>query len=238
MKGSSIGRPPPERGLAYFSRHRASGLALGISLLFHAVLLGWLGNDVLVGSELWGLRSSSAAAAGRVGLLSPSNPLSTIAGRLGRTSGFEYIQPPLIQPHPVPRLAPEARAVLEPGAPGGAQRLSSDPMPREGGPLPEIRYFPADELSVKPELVSDAGSSEATYIPDILPLPVLVQILINEQGDVDRVLLGENFLSNVAQRYILESFAKMKFSPGRLGSRAVKSQLQIVVNLDPAMTVN
>ena len=111
-------------------------------------------------------------------------------------------------------------------------------MPALGGPLPELHYFSPDELSVKPQLVSDAGVSGPTFIPDILPLPVLVQLLINEQGGVDRVILGENFLSDVARKYIVESFSGMKFSPGMLGSFPVKSQLQIVVNLDPAIPVN
>lgn len=111
-------------------------------------------------------------------------------------------------------------------------------MPALGGPLPELHYFPPDELSVKPQLMSDTAVSGPTFIPDILPLPVLVQLLINEQGGVDRVILGENFLSDVARNYIVESFSGMKFSPGMLGALPVKSQLQIVVNLDPAIPVN
>ncbi|KRI01167.1 hypothetical protein [Curvibacter sp. PAE-UM] len=216
-------------GLALLSRHRTSLLALALSGLFHAVLFWGLRTEVLSGSALFGLRSSSTVV--RFASMPPDGASMKVGERRSELSVPDTSKPG-------PEVTPRASEGSNLSDRGTAQRLSSDAMPLLGGPLPELHYFSPDELSVKPQLMSDAEVSGPTFIPDILPLPVLVQLLINEQGGVDRVILGENFLSDVARKYIVESFSGMKFSPGMLGARPVKSQLQIVVNLDPAIPVN
>jgi len=226
-----------ERGLALLSRHGTTGLALALSCLLHAVLLWGVRGEVLSGSALFGLHSSSTLVS--LIRVSPLTVMPTGGTSLNAGTG------PAEQSSSAPGGAtPESASATEvsdreqvEGA-GAAQRLSSNPMPQLGGPLPEPHYFTPEELSVKPKLLSDAGASEPTFIPDILPLPVLVQLLINEEGDVDGVILGENFLSDAAKKYIVESFSGMKFSPGVLGAFPVKSQLKIVVNLDPTIPVN
>lgn len=230
VKTSETGRIDILRdGLALLSRHRTSLLAFVLSGLFHAVLFWGLGAEVLSGSGLFGLRSSSTVV--RFARMPPDGASMKVGERRSEPVASDTSKPgPVVKPQ-----ASEGSSSTDQGA---AQRLSSDPMPLLGGPLPELHYFPPDELSVKPQLISDAEVSRPTFIPDILPLPVLVQLLINEQGGVDRVILGENFLSDVARNYIVESFSGMKFSPGMLGALPVKSQLQIVVNLDPAIPVN
>lgn len=224
-------------GLALLSRHRTNLLALALSCLLHAGLFWGFRTEFLSGGALFGLRSSSAVV--RFTLI--SSPAGMPSGSAGLVAGKNRSGP---ASRPASASQPEATAATQaPGSPspadqGAAQRLSSDAMPQQGGPLPELHYFPPEELSVKPQILSDAESSEPTFIPDILPLPVLVQLLINEQGGVDRVILGENFLSDTAKKYIVESFSGMKFSPGMLGPTPVRSQLQIVVSLDPTIPVN
>ncbi len=100
------------------------------------------------------------------------------------------------------------------------------------GDLPGARYYRPDELTVGPRVIRDSASSQSSYIPDVHPLPVVVRVLINERGGVDRVLLGENFLSPEARSYIIDSISGMAFSPGMIGNLPVRSQWQIVVNLE------
>lgn len=216
-------------GVALVSRHRTTLLALALSCLLHAVLFWGLRTEILSGGALWGLRSASTVV--RLTRTPPDGASMSIGGHRSALSDPDT-------PKPGSEAKPQASDVSNHADQGTAQRLSSDPMPVMGGPLPELHYFSPDELSVKPQLMSDAEVSRPTFIPDILPLPVLVQLLINEQGGVDKVILGENFLSDVARQYIVESFSGMKFTPGMLGALPVKSQLQIVVNLDPAIPVN
>jgi hypothetical protein len=100
-----------------------------------------------------------------------------------------------------------------------------------------INYHTLDELTTKPEVVSDADLPPPVYLPDIHPLPVMVFIRIGVDGQVEAVQLGENFLSDVAQRYVINAASRLKFSPGKIGVQAVRSQVRIMVNLDSALTV-
>lgn len=96
-------------------------------------------------------------------------------------------------------------------------------------------YFPPEQLSAKPVFLNNDGAPAATFIPDVMPLPVRVQVFINERGDVDQVTLSDNFLSEVAKNLIDASFRAMHFSPGMLGTLPVKSRLGFEVNLDPTL---
>jgi hypothetical protein len=98
-----------------------------------------------------------------------------------------------------------------------------------------VHYFPSDDLTVKPIFLRDDGVHAPTYIPDVMPLPVLAHLYINEQGGVDQVVIEESFLSDTAKQFILRSFNTSQFSPGMLGSLAVKSILTIEVKLDPTL---
>ncbi|WP_342617903.1 hypothetical protein [Rhodoferax sp. GW822-FHT02A01] len=96
-------------------------------------------------------------------------------------------------------------------------------------------YFPVEQLTSKPAFLDDSGAPPATFIPDVMPLPVMVRIFINENGKVDRVVLSDNFLSEIARKLIVDSFTAMRFSPGILGTLAVKSLLEFEVKLDPTL---
>lgn len=96
----------------------------------------------------------------------------------------------------------------------------------------EARYFEPDELTEKPHVLRDSTPDQAIVLPDIFPQPAIVHLLINEQGDIDKVMIDESFLSDEAKRFVIEAFAKTKFYPGKLGDMPVKSQLKIEVRLD------
>jgi hypothetical protein len=141
---------------------------------------------------------------------------------------------------------------VAPGSPTTSVPRSGQPDEvTEAAPLPEstevntlesegesslgAHYFSPDDLTVKPAFLRDDGAPAPTFIPDVMPLPVLVSLYINEQGGVDQVVLGESFLSDTAKRFIVDSFNAAQFSPGMLGSLAVKSVLIIEVKLDPTL---
>jgi hypothetical protein len=96
-------------------------------------------------------------------------------------------------------------------------------------------YFAAEELTAKPMFLRDKGAPSPTAMPDVLPLPVLAQVFIDEQGEVVQVVLSDNFLSDPARTFIVDSFLATQFTPGRMGALAVKSRLTIEVRLDPAL---
>jgi len=98
---------------------------------------------------------------------------------------------------------------------------------------PDPHYYRSNELTEKPRLLQDIAPDQVLVLPDIFPQPVVVHLLINELGDIDKVIVEESFLSEQARRLVIEAFTKIKFDPGRLGDMPVKSQLRIEVTLEP-----
>lgn len=97
-------------------------------------------------------------------------------------------------------------------------------------------YLPASDLSVKPRFLHHKSPPGAMQVPDVLAAPVPIRLRINEQGDVDRVMLGEVQLSAQAQVLIQASFQNMQFSPGMLGTIPVKSELVVEIQLEPSLS--
>ncbi|MEY4139792.1 MAG: hypothetical protein RLZZ371_1974 [Pseudomonadota bacterium] len=104
--------------------------------------------------------------------------------------------------------------------------------------LAAAHYYGTSELTEKPQLFENTAPNSIISIPDIFPQPVVAHLLINEWGNIDQVVLEESFLSEPAKRFVIDSFLKTRFSPGRLGNLAVKSRLDIVVRLDQALSVH
>jgi hypothetical protein len=102
--------------------------------------------------------------------------------------------------------------------------------------LIRTHYFMPDQLTSKPRLLVQGGSRDAMTLPDVFPLPVVVQLFINERGDVDKVVMGESFLSDIAKEFLMDSFTHSQFSPALIGEVAVKSQLTIEVRLESALS--
>ena len=91
-------------------------------------------------------------------------------------------------------------------------------------------YLPASNLTERPQVVRDIDPEWHFHG---IQLPVLAGVLlINEYGDVDRVLLDEQSLSPMLEEDIRARFLAMRFSPGRLHGRPVKSALRIEVRVD------
>ena len=91
-------------------------------------------------------------------------------------------------------------------------------------------YLPASRLTEPPQVIRDIDPE--WRLPGI-QLPVLVgMLLINEYGDVDRVLLDEQTLSPMLVEDIQSRFLAMRFSPGRLQGISVKTALRIEIRLD------
>lgn len=147
----------------------------------------------------------------------------------------------LTRPATPPALAVEATGATETNespaeSPAIAeQKISVDTAALAMLETGNARYFRSDELTEKPFVVSDSSTGLQLELPDIYPQPAIVHLLIDEQGEIDKVLLEESFLSDQAKRFVIDSFAKTKFSPGKLGDMRVKSQLTIEVRLDAAL---
>lgn len=97
--------------------------------------------------------------------------------------------------------------------------------------LPGTHYFGANELTEKPQVLQDIAPDQFRVLPDVAPRPARAQLLINELGGIDKVVIEESFLSDQATRFVIEALEKIRFYPGKLGDMPVKSQLRIEVML-------
>ena len=102
-------------------------------------------------------------------------------------------------------------------------------------------YLPAELLTDKPSVVIDIDPELSRRFAFILPQSLELCLLINEYGDVDRVLRVEPLgaeqagepLPSVLLEELMQRFLDTRFLPGRLHGQAVRSALTIRVSLGP-----
>lgn len=102
-------------------------------------------------------------------------------------------------------------------------------------------YLPAALLTDKPSILIDIDPELSRRFAFILPQSLELELLINEYGDVDRVLLAEPLaaggsveaLPPVLLEELMQHFLEARFLPGRLHGQPVRSTLKIRVSLEP-----
>ena len=102
-------------------------------------------------------------------------------------------------------------------------------------------YLPAALLTDKPSILIDIDPELSRRFAFILPQSLELQLLINEYGDVDRVLLAEPLAADgsvepfppVLLEELMQRFLEARFLPGHLHGQPVRSALKIRVSLEP-----
>lgn len=92
-------------------------------------------------------------------------------------------------------------------------------------------YFQPAELTIKPAVVEDASTSLTLFVAGIETQYVILRLLINEAGSIDRVVIEESHFPADVEQKIVDTFVTLKFSPGKIDEEPVKSQLRIEVTL-------
>jgi hypothetical protein len=126
-----------------------------------------------------------------------------------------------------------------------SEQTSSDPAgagesESEGGgamlpvlPPAEPHYFSLRELTQQPQIEKDLPSGKMVSLPETAPRTVIMHLLINERGEVDKVELEDASSLPASMAQTLEdSFSHLTFQPGRQGELAVKTRMKIEVSLD------
>ncbi|WP_124574258.1 energy transducer TonB [Herminiimonas sp. KBW02] len=104
--------------------------------------------------------------------------------------------------------------------------------------LPKPYYFQPGELTEQPAVLVDISPDlSAVFASGVSQLAVL-DLLINESGDIDDVILENSSLPEPAQQLIKDAFSKTKFQPGKVAGMPVKSQLKIEVVLEGGAVEN
>jgi hypothetical protein len=113
-----------------------------------------------------------------------------------------------------------------------------EPTPRPASALFEVStpsepyYFKPGELGAKPVVVSDVSPDLASTLTGEATQSAILRLLINEHGDIDKVIIEESGFSEPNRQLLLDSFAKMRFEPGKVDDKPVKSELKIEITLE------
>jgi protein TonB len=139
--------------------------------------------------------------------------------------------------HPSSPAPREARAAAPPEmaasrGPAGPPRAPAEERAQPFGLRPDaIHYLPA-ELDVRPRLRSPVDPTP----PPVAPPDggyVVLQLLISETGEVERVVVAIADPVGFFEKAATDAFAGARFTPGRRGGVAVKSQTWIELKFHP-----
>jgi hypothetical protein len=97
-------------------------------------------------------------------------------------------------------------------------------------------YFESRELTLKPLVAVDIPDNFTLLAPGAPEQVAVLRLLISEYGDVDSTLIEDTVLPAEAEEILSATFKKVKFHPGEINGRAVKSQLRILIRLGDEIT--
>lgn len=133
-------------------------------------------------------------------------------------------------------VAEQRMSAARPSAHPSPQRVSAEAAgmvdPDTGHPV--SAYIPVTELTERPSLIQDIDNEIALTVPgrDASSIDDIAAILlINEYGNVDRLLIESADLPRYLEAMLGERFAAARFRPGKLAGQPVRSALRIVVQL-------
>lgn len=97
-------------------------------------------------------------------------------------------------------------------------------------------YFRLSELTQHPSIKQDVLTGLVMHHPGLPPQPVILRLLISDEGTVDRVLVEDSYVGPDIERQVNEALSRVVFEPGKIGRIAVRSQFRVEARLEP--TVN
>lgn len=129
-------------------------------------------------------------------------------------------------------VAPASRrASVEPVRPAAAMQNGSAAMLLLPLP-PRPHYFPASQLTLKPVVLQDIPANLTIDVPNAPAQAAVLRLLINELGEIDKVIVDESSVPERAAQAITEAFRSIRFRPGERDGAPVKSQLKIQIMLE------
>lgn len=92
-------------------------------------------------------------------------------------------------------------------------------------------YLPASALTERPVVLQDIDTELLPALWPVSAQTLVFQLLINEYGDVDQVIVEKSSLPQGLLAELRQRFLAARFAPGRLRGRAVATALRIAVQL-------
>lgn len=98
-------------------------------------------------------------------------------------------------------------------------------------PLPAYEYVPAKMLERLPEVIDDPGLYDPVVYEFAKQGKLVANILINEHGNVDAVIVESSSLAASFNEHVKTVFMRSRFTPGKLDGQPTKSQLRVEVKI-------
>lgn len=103
-------------------------------------------------------------------------------------------------------------------------------------PIRQETYFLLSELEEPPRILQNIEQNPTNLTSYTEGGQVILQLWIDEQGNVVNQELVETMLPSVFVDSAMKSFAQAKFIAGVKNGRPVKSTLKVIVNYDPTIS--
>ena len=162
---------------------------------------------------------------------------ASVATHLQRSPALGVGHPPTLAVMvSVPDSPPDEAAILSPTSPDTSPpslpQRSWFAEPSESAAVVEpFGYLPAHRLTTRPLIQTDIDAILPATFYGIAPQRLVLQLLINQYGDVDRVVVEESAIPQVLLAELQAKFLQARFTPSRLDTQAVPSAVRIEVQL-------
>lgn len=174
-------------------------------------------------STAYGEQGAGRGAAGRV--LLHIRPLT----REDATPPVSHPQKPARVPVQQTLEAPQR---LEPNTASPAPP-SVLPSPAQGSDEAGVSaYIPSELLSTHPRILDTADAIMPPELGRTESGRLVVQLLVNETGEVDQVIVQGSELSPAGTRLFVQRLAQLHLAPGRMSDQPVKALLRLEFRLD------
>lgn len=196
---------------------RRFALALGVSIVFHAV-------------AVFGLRAGIGAGAGPTGNVSMLTAHLVTKHDLGHDQGNDIRQAPA----QVAAVSPDGHSTVDRAAqvqPAESAKGSTRPSGSGTLPFDYLRtgyYYPATHVHKPPSAVGDINFEYPPNSP-IRDGMVFAKVLINARGGVDMVVVENAEPAGVFDDVAVRDLLNAKFSPGLMHGIPVPTQLLVEI---------
>ncbi len=92
-------------------------------------------------------------------------------------------------------------------------------------------YQPIALLDVKPIVLKNIQASLSVLFNDINSQQISCLLMINEYGDVDKIIFGDNQLSEPQRNELEAMFLNLRFNPGTMQGQAVPTVMRIEIQI-------
>jgi hypothetical protein len=92
-------------------------------------------------------------------------------------------------------------------------------------------YQPISLLDVRPVVLNNIQASLPAIFNDSYSQQINCLLMINEYGDVDKIVFGDNQLSELQRNELEARFLNMRFNPGIMQGLAVPTVMRIEIRI-------